>query len=486
MSARPKKFDYNLIAIGGGAGGLVSSYIAAAVKAKVALVEKHKMGGDCLNFGCVPSKAIIKSAKIMHYMRHAKDYGLKNVDLDYDFANVMKRVHEVIGKIEPHDSVERYQGLGVDCYQDEATIVSPYEVKIGSKVYTTRKIIIATGAEPFVPRIDGLEEVGYLTSDTLWDIKTLPKKLVVLGGGPIGCELAQAFARLGSVVTQVELAPRIMSREDEDVSTHITKRMQKEGVNILTGHKAVKFKKDGGNKVVVCEKTDGNSVDVVFDEVLVAVGRKPRSYASGIPEMGIELNQNKTIKVNKYLQTNFKNIYACGDIVGPYQFTHTAAHQAWFATVNALFGRIKKYPVDYSVIPWCTYTDPEVARVGLNETDAKAQGIPYQVSIYGLDDLDRAITEGEDHGFVKVLTVPKSKKGKILGATIVGHHAGDVICEYVAAMKHGFGMNDILGTIHIYPTLAEANKYAAGVWKKANAPEFALKMLKKFHGWTRG
>lgn len=484
MKKKPKKFDYNLVAIGGGAGGLVSSYIAAVVKAKVALVEKHKMGGDCLNYGCVPSKALIKSAKVVHSFQHAQEYGIKNMKMDYDFSDVMARVHKVIAKIEPHDSVERYEGLGVECFQDEATIVSPYEVKIGEKIYTTQKIIIATGAEPLIPNIDGIDKVGPLTSDSLWDIKVLPKRLVVLGGGPIGCELAQAFSRLGSSVTQVELAPRIMAREDEDVSSHITKRMTREGVKILTGHKAVRFVKEGEKKSVICETSDSGTVEIEFDEVLVAVGRKPRSYASGISKLGIALNPNKTIKVNKYLQTNFKNIYACGDVVGPYQFTHTAAHQAWYATVNALFGRFKKHAVDYRVIPWCTYTDPEVARVGLNEIEAKEQGIPYDVSTYGLDDLDRAITEGEGHGFVKVLTV--HKKDTILGATIVGHHGGDIICEYVAAMKHGFGMNSILGTIHIYPTLAEANKYVAGSWKKANSPKFVLKMLEKFHGWTRG
>ena len=480
---KPKKFDYNVVAIGAGAAGLVTSYIAAAVKAKVALIEKHKMGGDCLNFGCVPSKAIIKSAKVVNYMKRAEEFGLKKVDYEFDFAEVMERVQRVVAKIEPHDSVERYTQLGVDCMQGEAVIKSPYEVELNGKTITTQNIVIATGAAPFVPNIPGLEEVGYHTSDTIWGIRKLPRRLLVLGGGPIGSELTQAFARLGAEVTQVERSARIMAREDEDVSDFVMKKLSSDGVRILTEHSAEEFRIEGGQKIAICEHK-GEKVKVEFDEVLIAVGRAARSNSPGIQELGIRLTDKKTIEVNEFLQTNYPNIYACGDIVGPYQFTHTAAHQAWFASVNALFGRFKKFKVDYRVIPWCTYTDPEVARVGLNELEAKEKGVDYEKTIFELEELDRAICEEEDHGFVKVLTVPG--KDKILGVTIVGHHAGDYIAEYVAAMKHGFGLNKILGTIHIYPTLAEANKYAAGEWKRAHAPQGALQWLKKYHTWMRG
>lgn len=480
---KPAKFDYNVVAIGAGAGGLVTSYIAAATKAKVALIEKHKMGGDCLNFGCVPSKALIKSAKIVKYMKRANEFGIKNVDYQFDFADVMDRVHRVIKKVEPHDSVERYTELGVDCHIGEAKILSPYEVEVNGKVLTTRSIVIATGAAPFVPDIKGIDKVDYLTSDTLWSIRELPKKLVVLGGGPIGSELTQAFARLGSEVTQIERGTRIVGREDEDVSEYVQKCFAKDGVKILTKHDAKEFVVEDGKKFIICEH-DGKDVKIEFDKVLIAVGRAARSKGYGLEDLEIKLTDRKTIEVNEFLQTNYPNIFACGDIVGPYQFTHTAAHQAWFASVNALFGKFKKFKVDYRVIPWATYTDPEVARVGLNETEAKEQGIDYEVTTYGIDDLDRAITEEEDHGWVKILTPPGSDK--ILGVTIVGYHAGDYIAEYVAAMKQGFGLNAILGTIHIYPTLAEANKYAAGEWKRANAPEAALNLVEKYHNWMRG
>ena len=480
---KPAKFDYNVVAIGAGAGGLVTSYIAAAVKAKVALIEKHKMGGDCLNFGCVPSKAIIKSAKVVNTMKRASEFGIKKSDIDFDFRDVMERVARVKKKIEPHDSVERYTKLGVDCYQGDAKILSPYEVEVNGQVLTTRNIVIATGAAPFVPPIKGIEQIDYLTSDTLWDIREQPQKLVILGGGPIGAELTQAFARLGTQVTQVERADRIMGKEDPEVSEHITKKLQKDGVQVLTSHNAKEFVVEGDKKYLVCE-FDGSDVRIEFDKVLIAVGRKARIEGYGLEDLKIPLTQQNTIEVNEFLQTNYPNIFACGDIVGPYQFTHTAAHQAWFAAVNALFGNFKKFKVDYSVIPWCTYTDPEVARVGLNELEAKEKGIDYEVSTYGLDDLDRAITEEEDHGFLKVLTVPG--KDKILGVTIVGHHSGDYIAEYVTAMKYGLGLNKILGTIHIYPTLAEANKYVAGEWKRAHAPEKILNWVKKYHNWMRG
>lgn len=476
------KYDYNIVVIGAGSGGLVASYIAAALKAKVALIENHKMGGDCLNTGCVPSKALLRSAKMLSYAKRAREFGFKSANVEFDFAEVMERVQSVIKQIEPHDSVERYSKLGVECIRGDAKIIDPHRVEVGGKTLTTRNIIVATGARPLVPPITGIDEVEYLTSDTIWNLRELPKKLVVLGGGPIGSEMAQAFARLGSEVTLVEMAPQILIREDEEVIRLVTDKFQQEGIKVLTGHKAKAFTREHGWQVLVCE-ADGKEVRIPFDQVIVALGRKANVTGFGLEELGVTLNKNGTVAADPFLRTNFPNIYVCGDVTGPYQFTHTAAHQAWYASVNALFSPIKQFKADYSVIPWATFTDPEVARVGLNEKDAKAQNIPYEVTTYGIDDLDRAIADSEAQGFVKVLTAPK--KDRILGVTIVGTHAGDLIAEYVLAMKHGLGLNKILGTIHIYPTLAEANKFVAGEWKKAHAPKFALAVLEKFHRWRR-
>ena len=487
---RPSSYDRNLIVIGGGAAGLVSSYIAAAVKAKVTLVEAHKMGGDCLNYGCVPSKAIIKSAKLARQLRYADRYGLEKSNPRFSFKAVMDRVHEVIRAVEPHDSVERYTKLGVEVLQGYAKVIDPWTVQITlhdgtTQRLTTRNIIIASGAKPFVPPLPGIEEVGYLTSDTLWEefarLDEAPKRLVVLGGGPIGCELAQSFARLGSETTQVEMAPRIMIREDEEVSALAQAALEEDGITVLTGHRALRCERDGETKNLVVE-SDGEEKRIVFDALLCAVGRVARLSGYGLEELGIPTE--RTVVTNEYLETLYPNIFAAGDVAGPYQFTHTAAHMAWYASVNALFGSVKKFKVDYSVVPWATFIDPEVARVGLNEQEAKEKGIAYELTRYDLDDLDRAIADSETEGFIKVLTVPG--KDKILGVTIVGAHAAEMLSEYVLAMKHGLGLNKILGTIHTYPTLSEANKYAAGEWKRAHAPIKLLIWAEKYHAWKRG
>lgn len=481
---KPKKFDRNLIVIGAGAAGLVTSYIAAAVKAKVTLIEGHAMGGDCLNTGCVPSKSLIRSAKIVNYMDRAREFGLKPTLASFDFAEIMERVQRSVKTIEPHDSIERYTDLGVECIQGYAKFISPWEVAVNGQTLSARSIVIATGAKPFVPPIPGLAQTGYLTSDTVWDLRDKPRRMVVLGGGPIGSELSQAFGRLGIEVTQIEMMPRILLREDEEVSQIVSRSFAEDGIKVLTDHKVVGAETVARDKVVICEH-QGQRVTVHCDEILVAVGRAANTSGLGIDLLALETNSNGTLKVDPYLRTTkYPHILACGDVAGPYQFTHTAAHQAWYASVNGLFGQFKKFKADYSVIPWSTFTDPEVARVGLNELEAKEQNIPYDVVKYGIDDLDRAICDEEAHGFVKVLTVPG--KDKILGVTIVGHHAGDLIAEFVLAMRHGLGLNKILGTIHIYPTWNEANRYAAGEWKQQNKPEFALKLLEKFHAWRRG
>ncbi|GJM04776.1 MAG: pyridine nucleotide-disulfide oxidoreductase [marine bacterium B5-7] len=480
---KPASFDRNLIVIGAGSAGLVASYIATTVKSKVTLIEKHKMGGDCLNTGCVPSKALIRSARLMSDVAHAKNLGFSLAEIDFKFSDIMERVKRVIKQIEPHDSIERYTQLGVECIQGEAKITSPYTVEVDGKTITTRSILIATGARPFVPPIQGLDQVDYLTSDTIWNIRELPRRLIVLGGGPIGCEMAQAFARFGSEVTQVESFSRIVPREDEDVSLFLSSQFKSEGINVCTNHMAKAVKDDGNEKWLVCDN-NGEEVCLPFDEILIAIGRKANTTGFGLEDMGIRLRQNGTIETDQYLQTSIPTIYASGDVTGPYQFTHTAAHQSWFASVNALFGFIKKFKVDYSVIPWTTFTEPEIARVGLNEEEAKEKNIEYEITRYELSELDRAITEEAAHGFIKVLTVPG--KDHILGVTIVGEHAGELIAEYVLAMKHGLGLNKILGTIHVYPTMAEANKYAAGVWKQNNKPMGLLKFSKILHKWRRG
>ena len=487
---KPKKFDRNMIVIGAGAGGLVTSYIAAAVKAKVTLIEAGEMGGDCLNYGCVPSKAVIKSAKIAEQIRHGEHYGLENAAPQFSFKKVMARVHKVIADVAPHDSVERYTNLGVDVVKGYGKLLDPWTVEIklndgGTQTLTARTIVIATGARPFVPPLPGIEETGYVTSDTLWtkfaELEEAPKKLVVLGGGPIGSELAQSFARLGSNVTQIEMAERIMIKEDLEVSTFAHEALIESGVNILTSHQTLRCEARDGKKFIVVKHND-TEIDIEYDELLCAVGRSARLKGYGLEELGIETN--RTVVTNEYLETLYPNIFAAGDIVGPYQFTHVAAHQGWYAAVNGLFGNLKKFKVDYRVIPWTTFIDPEVARVGLNEQDAIDKGIDYEITRFEFEELDRAITDSATKGFIKVIT-PKGKD-KILGVTVVSEHAGDLIAEFVLAMKHGLGLNKILGTIHSYPTWAEGNKYAAGEWKRAHAPEKVLNMLEKYHTWRRG
>jgi len=480
---KPAQFDRNLVVIGAGAAGLVTSYIAAAVRAKVTLIEGHKMGGDCLNYGCVPSKALIHSAAFLKQVRSSASLGIATATVDYKFSDVMARVQRVVSTVEPHDSVERYTKLGVDVLQGKATITSPWSVEVNGQTLTTRAIVIATGARPAIPNIPGLETVRYYTSDTIWSLTERPEQLVVLGGGPIGCELAQTFARLGCQVTQVEMGD-LMAREDADAATLVKSALQDDGVQILTQTEAVRCEKDTNTQCLIVRNQAGEETVLPFDALLCAVGRVPRTEGFGLEELGIPISSRRTIETNARLQTIYPNIYACGDVAGPYQFTHTAAHQAWYASVNALFGDFKRFKVDYSVIPWTTFTDPEVARVGLSENEAKTQGIAFEVTRYDLSDLDRAIADEAALGFVKVLTVPG--KDRILGVTIVGKHASDLLAEFVLAMKHGLGLNKILGTIHTYPTWSEANKYAAGEWKRAHAPQWLLKWVEKFHTKQRG
>ncbi len=483
---KPKSFDRNMIVVGAGSGGLITALIGAVVKSKVTLVEDNKMGGDCLNYGCVPSKALIRSARLAHQLKHADEFGVKNAQGTVDFKAVMQRVHNVIKTIAPHDSVERFTKMGVDVVLGRATLKTPWSVEIKdhqgkTQTLTAKNIVIATGAAPFVPPIPGLNEVGYVTSDTLWDMQELPRRLLVLGGGPIGCELSQAFARLGSQVTMVEMAPRVMVREDEDAASLVSAALTADGVTILAGHKALRCESSPTKRLIA--ESQGREVVIEFDVLLCAVGRSARVKGFGLEELGVRLTDRKTIETDAYLRTSMPNIFAVGDVATPLQFTHVAAHEAWYAAINSLFGRFKKFRADYSVVPWVTFTEPEVARVGLSEMQAQQQNVAVEVTRYGLDDLDRAIADGVAHGFIKVLTVPG--KDKILGVTIVGDHAGEILPEYVLAMKHGLGLNKVMGTIHAYPTMAESNKFVAGEWKRKHAPEGLLRWVQRYHEWER-
>ena len=478
---KPARFETNLIVIGAGSAGLIASLIAATVRAKVTLIEKGRMGGDCLNTGCVPSKTLIRSAKIAHYLKDAQRYGLQNVSGEVDFGAVMQRVRDAIATIAPNDSIERFTSLGVDCVTGAARILDPWTVEVGGRRISGRNIVLATGAVPFVPPIPGIAEVGALTSDDVWALRELPRRLVVMGAGPIGCELAQSFQRLGSQVTLIDMADRVLPKEDPDVSELIASVLRSEGIEVLTGHKAERFEMGAQKQLIAtCQ---GRSVGITFDEVLVAVGRRAHTQSLGLEDLGIELNRDGTVVVDRYLRTSVRSIYACGDVAGPYQFTHMASHQAWYAAVNALFGRVRKFKVNYAVVPWATYTDPEVARVGLSVEEARAAGIDVEVTRHELAHVDRAIADGETRGFIKVLTRPGSDQ--VLGATIVAPQAGELIAEYVLAMTHGLGLKKLMGTIHIYPTSAEINKYAASAWRRSHAPAGLLRFAQRYHALWR-
>jgi pyruvate/2-oxoglutarate dehydrogenase complex dihydrolipoamide dehydrogenase (E3) component len=479
---KPKRFDRNLIVIGAGSAGLVSAYIAAMVKAKVTLIEAHEMGGDCLNTGCVPSKALIKSARVAHQVADAARFGVKVSTPTIDFPAVMRRISDVIGAIAPHDSVERFTALGVDCVKGYARFVDPWTVEIdGKRKLTAKAFIIATGATPFIPPLPGVENSGYLTSETVWDAMAtrdfVPKRLVILGGGPVGCELAQAFQRLGSQVTIVEMAERLLLKEDTDAANLVTVQLQAEGITVLTQHTALRFE---AGKVLIATGPDGEKL-ISFDDIIIAVGRKPRVAGFGLEQLGL-VTRGK-LQNDVFLRTSMPHILCAGDVAGKQQLTHGGSHEAWYASINALARPFRTYRADYRVLPRITYTEPELAAVGLTEAEANAQSLSFDVTRYDLDDLDRAIAESEAHGFVKILTVKGSDR--ILGATIVGQHAGEILAEVTFAMKHNMGLRKILQTIHPYPTWAEANKYTAGQYGLARKPERLLKWAERWFRWQR-
>ncbi|GAA6151681.1 dihydrolipoyl dehydrogenase family protein [Pseudoteredinibacter isoporae] len=479
-----KKYDTNIVVIGAGSAGLISANIAATLNAKVTLIERHKMGGDCLNTGCVPSKTLLRSAKIRHLISESDRFGLTVSEASVDFPAVMGRVQSVIKHIEPNDSIERYTSLGVDCVTGDATLVSPEEVLVNDQKIRARHIILAMGARPFVPDIPGLENIQYLTSDNIWELETLPESMLVMGSGAIACEMTQAFSRLGTKVSMVQRSSSILNKEEPEAGEFMLKTFQDEGVDVKLNTRISEVRAaEGGSVDVLLRTADGDEHWENFGHVLLAVGRQANTRGMGLEEVGVELNEDGTVKVDEYLRSSHKNILACGDVAGPYQFTHMASHQAWYATVNALFGFVKKFKVDYRIVPKAVFTDPEIASVGKLESELAAASIPYEVINFPLDDMDRALAEGEAKGFIKVLT--KAGSDKILGVTIVGAHAAELLTEFVNAMKNGQGLNHILGTIHIYPSFSEANKYLAGQWKRKHAPQWALRILKKLHAWRR-
>ena len=479
---RPRHFDYNLMVIGAGSAGLVAAHAAATARARVALVEAGAMGGDCLNTGCVPSKALLRSARFLGQARRAEALGMDRVLPDYEFGRVMQRVRRVIDRVAPHDSAERYRGLGVDVIRGRARLVSPWEVEVDGCLYASRAIVLATGAEPRVPDLPGLEQVRHYTSETIWDLAERPGELLVLGGGPIGCELAQAFARLDCRVT---LATRggLMGKEDPDAAAAVEDALAADGVRILKQAEALRCEIDDGVQRLVIQH-DGAEHALPFDALLLALGRVPCTRDLGLEALGISLGRGGTVETNAWLQTRCPNIYACGDLAGPHQFTHTAGDQGWHAAMNALLGGLWRISATPPVVPWVTFTDPEVARAGLSEEEARAQGIPHEVTRYGLQELDRAIVEEATDGFVKVLTAPG--KDRVLGVCIVGSHAGELLAEFVLAMRHDLGLRGILGTLHPYPTWTEANKAAAGAWQRAHLPARWLAWAARYHDWRRG
>ena len=474
---RPRRFDYNLIVVGAGSAGLVAAMIAAAARARVLLIEQGAMGGDCLNTGCVPSKALIRSAKLAHEGRRPEALGLTG-RLDPDFAAVMARVRAVVAKVAPHDSAERYRGLGAEVISARARLLDPWTVEVDGRRVTSRRIVVATGAEPILPPIPGLSDVAPLTSETLWALSERPARLLVVGGGAIGCELAQSFARLGSATTLIEGAPRLIAREDEEVREAMRALLAADGVAVIEGVAVAAFAR--GESECVAHLADGGRI--AFDRVVVAVGRRPRTRGFGLEELGL-LDGGRLV-VDERLRTRLPTIYAAGDVLGQLQFTHAAGQYGVLAASHALLGPLKPGKARLSAFPMAIYTDPEIARVGLNETEARERGVRYETTRYDLSELDRAIADGADRGFVKVLTRPG--KDRILGVTIVGARAGEMLGEFTLAMRHGLGLGAILNTIHPYPGWNDAARAVAGQWRRAHAPQWALRLSGRVFAWLRG
>ncbi|MCQ9207421.1 MAG: FAD-dependent oxidoreductase [Omnitrophica bacterium] len=447
------KYDYDLVVIGGGAAGLVAATGGAALGAKTALIEKNKLGGDCTWYGCVPSKTLLKSAQIISLFKRSADFGIKGpAKGSYDVSGVMPHVRKIRNKVSAHHPPEVFEKRGIKVIFGAPEFIDNKTVKVNKSKITSKRFIICTGSRPLVPSIDGLMETGYFTNETIFDLDTLPKSIAVLGGGPIGIELAQALNRLGVEVSIIEMMDRILFREDKEAASALSKVLIKEGIKIFTGKKAVKFAKDERGIVISLEDKDRVLSSIRAEKALIAIGRAPSLEGLALENAGVRTNK-KGVGVNEFLQTSKNNIYACGDIAGPYQFSHMAEYQAIIALGNALFPFKRK--VDYSSVPWCTFTDPELAHLGLTEEEAKKQysGVKVYKSSYAAN--DRAVTDIEENGFAKVVC---DRRGRILGAHIVGSQAGELLHEYVLAKSMKLGLGKLASPIHIYPTLAQIVK----------------------------
>ena len=480
---------YNIVVIGAGTAGLITSIIAASLGAKVALIEKHLMGGDCLNVGCVPSKGVIRSARAWADLRKATEFGLHiSAGVKYDFGAVMTRMRKLRARISRNDSARRYAKLGVDVYVGSGRFLGFDTVQVegpaGNRILTFVKAAVCTGARAAVPDTPGLQEAGYLTNETVFSLTELPQRLGVIGAGPIGCELAQAFARFGSQVYLIESTHGILPHEDRDAAEIVQQQMLRDGVKLRCCAKHLKVEKlDGGKRLTV--DSHGQQYDVIVDEILIGVGRTPNVEKIGLETAGVSHDKNG-IRVNARLQSSNPKIFAAGDVCSRYKFTHAADAMAQIVIQNALFPHplsLGYANADALVMPWCTFTEPEVAHVGMYEKEAKEKGIEVETYTYKLDEVDRAILDGEDEGFARV----HIKKGtdKILGATIVAAHAGEMIGEFSVAMRAGAGAKTIAGTIHPYPTQAEVNKKVINLWRKAHFTQRTKSLLAKLFAWLR-
>jgi len=472
---------YNLVVIGAGTAGLVCAAGAAGLGAKVALIERHLMGGDCLNVGCVPSKAVIRAARAAAAVRDAGEFGVHVPEgVTVDFGQAMERMRRLRAAIAPHDSVKRFSDLGIDVFIGDGRFVDAHTVEVAGERLAFKKAVIATGARAAAPPIQGLEEISYLTNETVFSLTELPRRLAVIGAGPIGCEMAQAFARFGSEVLLVETMHGILPREDADASAIVLESMQKDGVKLLCCGKDLKLAKADGGKIRLTVESHGKGYDEVVDHLLVAVGRAPNVENLGLEKAGVTFNK-KGVQVNDRLQTTRPDIYAAGDICSPYQFTHAADFMARIVIRNALFfGRAGASAL---TIPWCTYTEPEIAHVGLFEKQALEQGIAIDTFTRELSEVDRAILEGHTNGLARVHV----RKGtdKIVGATIVAPNAGDMISEITLAMTHKLGIGQIANTIHPYPTQAEVIRQIGDAYNRTRLTPFAKSLFSRLMAWRR-
>ncbi len=482
---------YNVVVIGAGTAGLVTAAGTAGLGGRVALVEANKMGGDCLNFGCVPSKALIRTARVAALMRHADLYALDPVRPAVDYGRVARRVKGLRARIEPHDSVERFEGLGVDVFLGRAALESAHTVRVGDTLLRSRHIVLATGGRAAIPEIPGLKEAGYETNETLFERETPPGRLLVMGGGPIGCELAQAMARLGAQVTVVDRGAQLLHREDADVAALLKTQLQKDGVRLLLRGRVESVVPGRGtaHRVLVRQEekpgTPAISVEVEADTILIAAGRVPNVEGLGLDRAGVSCTP-RGITVNAYLQASRRNIYAAGDVCGGHQFTHFAEYQARVVVRNILLAPLLglgRARADDRVVPWTTFTEPEVARVGLNEKDAAQAGVSCDVHRFDYADLDRAILESDDTGFVKVLT-PRGR-GTLLGATVTGSGAGELIHELALAMKQGAGLAALSSMIHVYPTLSQAVQRTGDAFMRTRLTPRARAIFSRLYAWQR-